>query len=368
MTPAQRAQQENRNQAGQYRHRQHAESDTTLTPPTARPKPGPDAGGGSASRQGETGVSAVLAGRHQLLSDNGYTPAGFWLSARNPDQADHARTWWDQAHATAEYDPEDGYPAIPEDWTPSGTGGNSVAGRRLTTTRSYTGGGVTVRMPSATAVRHFADTVGSTFRVPVEASTETRSGRKTVTCWVTCTRHGPGNWTVTPQGVTGHTGAQTSEAVASVLEARRPTTALAEAGDLIDKHRNRAAATGTRMRSPGKSWIQKLGYNPAGRLLVMQSATGTYGYQADPDEYQHVLDATGDDGDHIGSRFNKLIKADRQRARHPVTRCTDCGRIHRADSSHRCPNHTRPDRSLVRHLWEKAYRRRGAKALEQLAA
>lgn len=135
---------------------------------------------------------------------------------------------------------------MPEDWAPAGahtSTGHSLAGRRRIDRIKYEGGGLAVRMYRASTIKQFAKAHGGTFEFPIEI--EGTAGRSMIG-HVRVTQNAPGGkWTVEPLGFPANVSWRASEAVASVLEARRPSHALRDAGDLLAKHRERIASAGT---------------------------------------------------------------------------------------------------------------------------
>ena len=154
-------------------------------------------------------MSAIEAGE--------YTPATFTTERPSPESG----PWWDDHASVAEWGGEGAaFAKMPVDWTPGLTPGRADSGLRRTHRRTYTGNGFSLRMPSATSIRSFAATNKSAFDIPVDATDD--HGRS-ITAWVRAVQHNPGHWSVSGLGFGGVTDAKVSEAVASVLEARRPT-------------------------------------------------------------------------------------------------------------------------------------------------
>ena len=176
--------------------------------------------------------AATAAGEH--------VPAIFTTGDDRPDH--QAGRWWETQASLAEWAGEGAaFPKMPDDWTPRRTGGTADSGLRHTHRMTYTSNGFALRMPSATSIRSFSAANRGAFDIPVDATDE--HGRS-ITAWVRAVQHKPGHWSVSGLGFGGVTDAKVSEAVASVLESRRPTRALRQAGDLIEKHRQRLADQG----------------------------------------------------------------------------------------------------------------------------
>ena len=188
-------------------------------------------------------------------------------------------------------------------------------------------GGFTLRMPSATSIKAFDQETGGTFDVPVSA--RDTAGR-TVTGWVRVTRH-RGGWAATPVGDFGaRTGALVAESVAAVLEARRPSRALNEVGDLLARRRERQRAQGVPVSAVRSSFIAGIGYDKAtGTMAVAMSGGRLYGYQVPPEVHRAVAASTSP-----GGAYNALVKGT---GRASIARCDQCGRFYPDAARHSCP-------------------------------
>lgn len=255
--------------------------------------------------------------------------------------------WWDTQASIAEWAGEGAaFPKMPGDWTPQRTGGTADTGLRRTHRMTYEGNGFTLRMPSATSIRSFSAAGRGAFDIPVEATDE--HGR-CITAWVRAVQHKPGHWSVSGLGFGGATDAKVSEAVASVLESRRPTAAVRQAGDLIEKHRQRLADRGESLQPVRSGWIAAVGYSDADRIVMMHTqartnAAGlhvpgrTYATQVPPEVFEELQTA-----DRPGAVYNRLVKG---RPGQMVASCGRCGRTYAASRAHDCPaliaDHTQP--------------------------
>ena len=192
---------------------------------------------------------------------------------------------------------------MPDDFTPRRTIGQALSGHRRTHRMAYRdhAGGFTLRMPSATSIKAFEKETGGTFDVPVSA--RDAAGR-TVSGWVRVTHH-RGGWASTPVGDFGpRTGAQVAESVAAVLEARRPSRALSEVGDLLARRRERQRAQGVPVSAVKSTFIAGVGYDKAtGTMAVAMTGGRLYGYQVPPEVHRAVAESTSP-----GGAYNALVK------------------------------------------------------------
>jgi len=252
---------------------------------------------------------------------------------------------------TAEYRASgEGFPQMPDDNTPGMTLGNSLDGNRRTHRVKYRGEDVTLRMPSAAAMKRFAaQSEESTFDVPVGAEYPDTSGVNTLVAgWVRVTGSPNGNWTAIGMGFPGGADGAVAEGVASILEARRPSHALRDAGSLIAKHRDRQAAQGVPLRAVSSAWISALGYDDATGVMATQTAAGgVYGHLVSKATFGEVASAKSP-----GSMFNKLVKGS---GRVEVGNCPSCGRFFAASGSHSCPTPSAPKFPAVRNVAAQGY-------------
>ncbi len=250
----------------------------------------------------------------------------------------HVGDWWDAQASVAEWAGKGAaYPKMPGDWTPQRTGGTADTGRRRTHRMTYTGNGFALRMPSATSIRSFADSNPGAFDIPIEA---TNGDGRSITAWVRAVRHGRCSWAVSGLGFGGGTDAQVSEAVASVLEARRPSAAVRQAGDLIEKHRQRLADAGVVTENVRSSWIAAVGYDTIDGLLIMRTRPRTTkdGVQHAGRSYGSLVPRAVFDelraSDQPGMIFNAMVKGNPGVM---VETCPTCNRTHARSRKHTCP-------------------------------
>ena len=302
------------------------------------------ASGLASDRAGAAGLDAFLADRRERIRAGGYVrPAAAPKASVDPRSSAYLREWWEAEHATAEYANEAGaYPQMPDDYTPGRGLGNALSGHRRTHRMAYAGAGVSMRMPSVTAIRRYALEVGTTelgasgrgpgqdgpttFDVPVTA---TYPGGE-VTGWVRVTRSDDGSWATRGLGFSKESSAYVAEAVQCVLEARRPARALADTGDLLERRRRRAAEIGTTLAEVRSSWIRAAGYDKATGTMVVTTATHEYGYRVPPEVFAKVTTAR-----QPGGVFNQLIRG--RATRVEVRQCEACQRFSAEFATHRCP-------------------------------
>ncbi|ANP28271.1 hypothetical protein DAD186_17210 [Dermabacter vaginalis] len=193
-------------------------------------------------------ASRTYDDRRAALQGEGYVQALASRAYHDPRIAggDGAREdWWSRRNFQGEYsDTNEGYEKMPDDWTPSMGNGKALSGHRRTYRKLYEGAGLSVRMPSASAIKSFdAIQSGKTFDVPVEGIS--KDGHS-VSGWVRCTRTDDGAWLTEGLGFEGKQN-DIAEAVGAVLEARQPTKALAGYGSMDERRLERARRYGARM-------------------------------------------------------------------------------------------------------------------------
>lgn len=293
------------------------------------------------SQESELRQGLSLA-RQRAIGAGANVPATFSDDPLTGLQTIDPGEWWDDHAAVAEW--RDGwagkgaaFPKMPVDWTPTRTGGSADTGLRRTHRRTYEGNGFRLRMPSAASVRSFADVNRGAFDVPVEA---TNAEGQTITAWVRAVRHRGGGWSISGLGFGGSTDAQVSEAVASVLEARRPTLALRQAGDLLEKHRLRLEANGQRLQEVRSGWISGVGYDDIDRIMIMRTKPRTtkagqprpgvtYGNHVSRDVFEQLVAS-----EQPGAIFNRLVRGTPGQI---VATCVRCRRSYPAARQHDCP-------------------------------
>jgi transcriptional regulator with XRE-family HTH domain len=177
----------------------------------------------------------------EALRQHGYVPATTAPLLVDHHSSAHHKEWWDRHRAPGEYNnPEGGYAQMPDDWTSSRTEGrSSISGLRRTHRMAYVGNDVAIRMPSATSIKDFAAPSvpgkgsGETFDVPVDV--QFRGGQ--IDGCVRVTRGGGGTWACEGLGFTPERSAYVAESVQCVLESRRPSRALRDTGDILERRR-----------------------------------------------------------------------------------------------------------------------------------
>lgn len=281
------------------------------------------------SLQSGTGPRAeARARRREALLLAGYLPAVPSTDFTVPEFSGKRDQWWDRQFQAAEYQPDGaGYPLMPDDYTPKFSTGGSLSGHRRTHRILYQGAGVALRIPSATAIKRYSAETGSTFDVPVSAAFP----GGTVIGTVRVTHNGAGFWSVSGNGFTPEQSAYVCEGVSAVLEARRPSTGLKQAGDLLERRRKRFAAGGVKFdETPQSSFISGVGYDRSTGTMLVRIGARSYGYQVPEASFNQVR-ASRDPG----KAYNALVKG---RRRAEVDSCPKCHRFFAAGVEHRCPS------------------------------
>jgi ferredoxin len=225
---------------------------------------------------------------------------------------------------------------MPDDWTPSRTEGRSaISGLRRTHRMAYVGNDVAIRMPSATSIKNFAATsvtgkaAGETFDVPVAA--QFPGGQ--IDGWVRVAKGADGTWATEGLGFTPEQSAYVAESVQCVLESRRPSRALREAGDILERRRGRAAQLGAPVVPIASTWIKEAGYDKATGTMVIttegKNGKKVYGYDVPIAAYLRVANSEAP-----GRVFNQTIRGKTTTV--SVKDCDECGRVY-ATRRHRCP-------------------------------
>jgi hypothetical protein len=275
-------------------------------------------------------IPAVALARHQQLASLGFVPARGTEAAGDPRSAAGREDWWNYNFRAAEYGHADGeYPQMPDDNTPARGAGQSLSGHRRTHRVAYAGAEVTVRMPSVTAIKRFQRQSGHpTFDVPISAIYPDGSAQG----WVRVTAGPDGRWAATPLGFhDAQAAGYIAESVVSVLEARRPTRALAEVGDLLARHRERlTGGDGIALTRPDSSWIDGLGYDPGAGVMVMTTRGREYGYRVPPSVYEAVINSPSP-----GAAYTRWVRNRAERV--GIERCGNCNHFYDpAVQAHRC--------------------------------
>jgi hypothetical protein len=297
--------------------------------------------------------------RHQALVVAGYVPA-VATPGLDPATTKGIDQWWGDHFVTAEYRASgEGFPQMPDDFTPGMGVGHSLSGHRRTHRVKYRGEDLALRMPSAAAVKRFALNSGdTTFDVPVGAAFPDPSGAEQFTSgWVRVTKGAGGRWTAVGMGFPAGGDEAVAEAVSAVVEARRPSFALRDAGSLIERHRARLAAQGAPLQPVSSQWISAIGYDAASGVMATQTANGhVYGHLVSKARFNAVAEARSP-----GAMFNRVIKGSE---RMEVARCEGCGRFYSSDAPHSCPTPAAPAPGVVRNTAQLQY---AAKALSARA-
>ncbi|ACV79022.1 hypothetical protein [Nakamurella multipartita] len=326
---------------GQWTQHQHAAPGVSLAPT--------DAESDDPTRR----TREVLRARRQRLAaeQTGYIEAAAVRAGTDPRQAGDPRSWWDTHFVTAEYGATDGdYAQMPDDFTPRRTSGRSIVGMRRTHRMAYKSadGSFAVRMPSATSIKAFERQTGTTFDVPVSAVS---ADGRVVSGWVRVTRSGS-NWAATELGDFGPSGVEVSEAVSCVLEARRPSRALAQAGDLRRRRAEKVASNGVTVVPVPSTFIDTIAYDSSSGIMGVTIRGKTYGYQVPETSFDSVrVDRSP------GRAYNKLVKG---RPRMAVDKCEQCGRFTSRAATHTCPLGHR-DRTGARYAHNDVARRAAAR-------
>ena len=276
------------------------------------------------------GVSDRLRARHEDLLAEGFVPAVALPARDDPSSTRGRDRWWADHFVTGEYRADgSGFPQM-DDGAGDGSDGRSLAGQRRVPRMRYEGAGVTLRMPAAAAVRRFASDERSTFDVPVSAEVLDEAGRpRTVAGWVRVAKGPAGGWSARGLGFDARD-EEVSEAVAAVLEARRPSMSLRQAGDLLARARERATRQGADLVHVDSSWVDAVGYDQTTGLMAMRTKTGAlYGHHVSRATFEAVAQAGSP-----GARFNELVKG---HARAAVANCPSCGRFYSQVTGHTCP-------------------------------
>ena len=316
-----------------------------------QPKGVPIGGEFTTTSRDETGPTLLPTGfspkeaaeRHEALLDAGYAPA-VTSPGMNPATTDGIDQWWGDHFVTAEYRASgEGFAQMPDDFTPGMGSGHALSGHRRTSRMKYRGEDVTLRMPSATAIKRFAaQSDNTTFDVPVSGEYPGADGNpQLVAGWVRVTKSPGGAWNALGMGFPTGGDEAVAEGVAAILEARRPSFALRDAGTLITSHRARLAGQGVPMRHVSSAWISAVGYDEASGVMATRTLTGAvYGHLVTKARYGAVAEAKSP-----GSMFNKLVRGS---GRVQVTNCPGCGRFFSSAAPHSCPAPATPQSGVVR--------------------
>lgn len=195
----------------------------------------------------------------------------------------------------------------------------------------YTGDQSTLRCPSVASIKRFQRTqpTGAPFDVPVSAHFE--GGQ--IDGFVRVMTDGEGNWSTMSIGFPDEQSATVAESVHCLLESRRPSRALEETVDLMERRRRRRAEMGTRLEPVTSGWIREMGYDPATGTMLMsvdaKEGRKNYAYSVPMVEYLRVAQDPAP-----GRVFNQRLR--RTAPRVEARECSSCGNVFVTDR-HRCP-------------------------------
>ncbi|HEX9226816.1 MAG TPA: hypothetical protein VF885_09170 [Arthrobacter sp.] len=276
----------------------------------------------------------TFAERFEKFKRNGFIAATTLDAVQSPSTTKDRDEWWNREFVAGEYGKSGkGYPQMPDDFTPAKSLGQAMSGNRRTHRMNYKNGDVDLRMPSATAIKRFSGENGNpTFDVPVSVSVKGGAPKQG---WVRVTKTGPQTWSTTALGDTQDENSEIlGEAVAAVLEARRPTMALHAAGDLLERRKARQAAEGQEMSGIKSTFIDEIGYDEGSSTMATQIGDKIYGHTVPKSFFESVANS-----ERPGTLFNKLIK---QNVQTEISRCQQCGRFSAASIQHTCPQSHKP--------------------------
>ncbi len=280
---------------------------------------------------GDLPASGSWQARREALLGDGYVEPVATRTRFDARYTGHRETWWGEKFVSAEYGHDGGsFLQMPDDNSPSMGGGEALSGLRRTYRSRYgRSGQVQLRMPSKAAMMRFhADHPKQAFDVPV--GMETPDGR-TIQGFVRVTPGADRTWTAEGLGFKAEDDVFVSEAVASVLESRRPTTVDLSPDALRARYLERTSSAGVQMAPLAQSsWIGSGGYDAASETMFLTMNGRTYGYKATPEAYATMMTSTSP-----GRTFNTVFK--RNLPREQVTTCPSCQRAYVASRNHHCP-------------------------------
>lgn len=273
----------------------------------------------------------TMAERRELLKAGGFIPAATLVAASEPTTTAAREEWWNRNFIAAEYgaDASKSFPQMPDDYTPGMTDGLAMSGKRRTHRMNYGNKDIQLRMPSATAIKRYSSKKGNpTFDVPV--SVAIKGGEPKMT-WVRVTKTGPHSWEASRLGGAADTQASimVAEAVAAVLESRRPSMALHGVEDLLKANRKREAAKGAELSPINSTFIEEVGYDAATSTMATRIGDKLYGHRVNAETFAMLKNS-----ERPGTVFNRLI---RQVPGAGVERCESCGRFGNTRVTHVCP-------------------------------
>jgi hypothetical protein len=264
-------------------------------------------------------------GRGDAIRGGRYTQP-IAVQATNPRSLARRAQWWAQTNWLREHNHAAGdFQSMPE----AGLYDDGSSTRRML----YRGNGTALRMPSVASVRQFARDMPEpkTLDIPIEVQTPSGSMKTSVRA----TPMGDGTWHVSVPGGDSPARIEAAEAVRSVLEAQRVTTSLRDAGDLLEKARNRQPAGTFKMKPISSSFVTAVGYEPRTQQAVVeiQAKDGIrrYTYRATEAEYEAVAGSSS-----VGAAYNKMLRGGQSGS--AVRTCPRCGHLSIAQG-HACERH-----------------------------
>lgn len=272
--------------------------------------------------------------RLATLRVGGYVPAV--VSSANFKQDG----WWRRHALLAERNHPDGdRPAMASVWSVREDGAPPVP--RRSHVMSYANDQVSIRMPSITSIREFslartgAKEPGETFDVPVSAQFPGGA------CdgWVRVVAGEGGEWATQGLGFSPKQNEYVAESVQCLLESRRPSRALREVGDLLERRRLRAAMYGVPIRPMNSSWMRGLAYEQVTGTMFLMTETQRYGFRVPQSTYLRIAQSP-----RPGVPFNLDVRGVAERR--VVNECEKCGRVYATDQ-HRCPLKVSPRRMVA---------------------
>lgn len=272
--------------------------------------------------------------RAERIAKGGYVPFlavvdGQQVRARqSPSQA------WAEMYALAEHN-RDGkdYPLMPDGWTPASGPGRSVTGNRHTARRTTTYPDMDLTIPSAAAIKDYAETTNGTFGIPYWASHATNGMQ--VKGWALVTHTPNGRWEVTTPSFDGVGGGLVAARIQAQLEGTRTRYLPAKAAEVISRAaRERADAVPRDQLAPvtQSSFITGQARLVDEGVSVLRLGERIYGYRISEDVHDELLES-----DSMGSYFGKNIKGCE---RVEVEECPSCHAIRLAGSPHACRSAT----------------------------
>lgn len=290
------------------------------------------------------------AQRAAALAAAGYVPAVATSTRIPASSTADVKRWWGQSFTNAEYaHPAGDRLVMPDDYTPKMTYGQALSGHRRTHRMNYSPvPGVSVRMPSKTSLKRFAEEHHNrTFDVPVSATI----GNRNVQGFVRVTKGADGRWDASGVEFPNKDDEiRVAESVSMALEGqRRPMGVSAAAHVSAHRAERMRAAAGdstTRTEPVRSSWIEQAGWQDGTDreqgMMVMRTKDYTrkdgtttsgrsYGFKIDRSTYDQFRAS-----DRPGAVFNAQIKGQNERVE--VAQCSSCGMFTTSPHNGNCPS------------------------------